>query len=480
MSEKNENILEDLKIDESTVNPFRYKKFNDKYLITNDFGFYYFLEPFQFKKYIEGELSRSSELFSNLVKYGFIKNEKNKSYLYSRIANKNSRLKTGPGLHIVVVTLRCNYNCIYCQASSKGMEKKELDMDVETAKKVVDRVFETTSKNITIEFQGGEPMVNWKVVKFIINYARGKESTTDKKVKFSLVTNLSLMNEKRFRFLTNNGVNICTSLDGPKELQNKNRPFPKGDSYQPIKKWINKSNNYNGVNKISALLTVSKFALDKPKEIIDEYRSFGYSHVHLRPLSNLGQSAGDAKNQIGYSPKKFMDYWRESMDYILDLNKKGELFVERGSKIMLTKILTNRDPGFTDLASPCGAVLGQVVYNYNGDLYTCDEGRMLEEDVFKLGNIDNISYEEMVNSDICKTMIDASILENQPCDLCVYKPYCGVCPVKNYAAEGTLFPNIQNTEWCKLKKSQLNYLFSKLEDEEYERIFKNWVKKRKH
>jgi radical SAM protein with 4Fe4S-binding SPASM domain len=145
---------------------------------------------------------------------------------------------------------------------------------------------------------------------------------------------------------------------------------------------------------------------------------------------------------------------------------------------MLTKILTDRDPGFTDLASPCGAVIGQVLYNYNGDLYTCDEGRMLEDDNnFKLGNVSDTSYEEMVTCDTCKTMISASTLENQSCDLCAYKPYCGVCPVKNYAHHNTLFPQMQNTDWCKVKKTQLNYLFSKLREDDNLEVFKKWVKK---
>ncbi len=476
---KNKIKFNNISIDEDKVNPFCYEKFEDKFLITNDFGYYYFLKTEDFKKFIKGELDEDSELYSELREKGFIKDLSKLDKLNQRYVKKKSFLKRGPSLHIVEVTLRCNYNCIYCQASSESMDKEELDMDVETARKVVDRAFETTSDSITIEFQGGEPLVNWEVVKFIVEYARGKEKNYNKDLRFALVSNFSLMDQEKFDFFIKNGVNLCTSLDGPEELNNKNRPYSKGNSYKEAVKWIKKYRKEKEKNKnmgnIGSLVTVSRYSLDKPKEIIEEYRSLGFQDIHLRPLSYLGHSGGENRKKIGYSTEEFMDFWKEAMEYILKLNKEGEYFSERGARIMLTKILTDRDPGFTDLSSPCGAVIGQVVYGYNGDLYTCDEGRMIDEDVFKLGSIENTSYEEMINSDTCKTMINASTLENQSCDMCVFKPYCGVCPVKNYALQGTLFPQMPNTDWCKLKKGQLSYLFEKLQDNKNKEIFKNWV-----
>lgn len=462
-------------IDNSKLNPFRYKKINSNYLITNNFGFYHFLKSSEFEKYISGEISQDSELFSDLSKKGFVRGEGDTEELLQRFATKRTRLNQGPGLHIIVVALDCNYNCLYCQADSGKSDTANLKMDKKTAKKVVDQIFETPVKKITIEFQGGEPMTNWDVVKFIINYTDKKRVYSDKKVEFSLVTNLSLMTEERFDFLIENNIKICTSLDGPQDLQNKNRPYSEGDSYEAVKKWVKKSKNIDRSKRINAIPTISKFSLDKPKEIIDEYREIGYPGIHLRPLSNLGRSGGEASDLIGYSAEEFIDYWQTSMDYILKINKTGDLFSERMATIMLTKILTDKDPGYTDLSSPCGAVIGQVLYNYNGDLYTCDEARMIDDDTFKIGNIDNISYEDMIDSDTCSMVVNASILENQPCDFCAYKPYCGVCPVKNYALEGTLFPNIKSTEWCKLRTAQMDYLFEKLQNKVNKYIFKAWV-----
>ncbi len=163
------------------------------------------------------------------------------------------------------------------------------------------------------------------------------------------------------------------------------------------------------------------------------------------------------------------------MDYIVDLNLRGKKFQERGSRIMLQKILTDRDPGFLDLRSPCGAGIGQMLYNYNGKVYTCDEGRMIGDDTFLIGDVNQNSYKEMISHDTVKSMCVASLLDNLSCDNCVYKPYCGVCPVLNYALYGDVFTSLPNNEKCQLQQGVLDYLFEKLQNKRIKNIFETWV-----
>lgn len=462
---------------------FNFKEFGNDYLITNDFGNFEFLTKEEFQSFLSG-LNEEDPLYLNLYEKGFIKRDLSQmDDLVKRYASRKASLLSGPSLHIIVTTLRCNYNCIYCQASAKSMKKEGLDMDKKTAKKVVDRIFQTTNKNIVIEFQGGEPMANWEVVKFIINYARKKEQESNKEVDFSLVTNLSLMTDKKMNFLIEKRVGICTSLDGPKKVHNKNRPYSEGDSYKIAVEWINKYEKRRkklkekgvDITRINALVTISKFSLSYPKEIVDEYAKLGLRGIHLRPLSYLGYSSGAAKNKIGYSVDEFLDFWKKAVEYIVKLNNLGVIFFERQARIMLKKILTAQDPGYTDLSSPCGAIIGQVLYNYDGNLYTCDEGRMTGDDTFKIGHIDDVSYEEMIQCPLAQSMLSASTLENQACDNCVYSPYCGVCPVKNLSHYGTLFPKIKETEWCKLHTGQFDYLFTKLRDKKFKKVFNEWL-----
>jgi radical SAM protein with 4Fe4S-binding SPASM domain len=275
-------------------------------------------------------------------------------------------------------------------------------------------------------------------------------------------------------------VNICTSLDGSEKIHNKNRPWAKGNSYQKTTYWIKRikeklsGSKIPAASLISALVTVSKNSLKYPKEIVDEYLKWGFLGIHLRPLTYFGFAAATKRN-IDYSAKEFIVFWKKAMDYIISINEKVKPFQEREARIMLQKILTSNDPGYTDLASPCGAALGQIVYNHDGNIYTCDEGRMLRDDTFLLGDVEKNEYESIVLNKKVKTMLAASCLENTTCDSCVYKPYCGICPIRNYIYYGNLFPQIKNTDWCKIKTAQFNYLFDELKDKKTREIFEKWV-----
>ena len=119
---------------------------------------------------------------------------------------KNQFLSYGPVLHIIIVTLRCNHKCQYCHAAAAPMSAKHFDMTRETARSTVDTIFQSPSPDITIEFQGGEPLLNWEVVQFTIEYAKEKAKEKAKTVRFALVTNLSLMNEEKCEYLLSQNV----------------------------------------------------------------------------------------------------------------------------------------------------------------------------------------------------------------------------------------------------------------------------------
>lgn len=384
----------------------------------------------------------------------------------------------GTSLHIIVVTLRCNYNCIYCQASSRNLKSKGFDMNKKTAKAVVNTIFQSPNPEITIEFQGGEPLTNWPIVKFIVEEAEKKNQKAKKNLLISMVTNLSLMDEEKYDYIVKHHISVCTSLDGPEKLHNLNRPFAKNNSYQATTSWIKKFKEKEkkdpSLYQLSALVTISKFSFKYSQEIIDEYLKWGFRGIHLRPLSLLGLS-GKFKDSLDNSAKEFLEYWRKSMDYIIDINLKGEFFWERGSAIMLKKILDDVDPNFLDLRSPCGAGIGQMLYNYDGKVYTCDEGRMLGEDTFVLGNVLKNNYKELISHPNLRAVCQASILENSACDYCAYKPYCGVCPVSNYALYGELFAPMANDYRCQINMGMLNYLFEKLQNDKIKVIFKKWL-----
>lgn len=111
-------------------------------------------------------------------------------------------------------------------------------------------------------------------------------------------------------------------------------------------------------------------------------------------------------------------------------------------------MLTNRDPNFLDERSPCGACVGQVAYNYDGKIYSCDEGRMLGRmgiHDFQMAEVTadpKQTYQDMIESDTTKIMVQASTLDGLPgYNDDVYKPYIGVCPIHSFKTTGNIYPN---------------------------------------
>ena len=469
--------IDKIKINKEKVGFFRFKKLNDFYLLTNDVSFIQLSEQ-EFKNFLEGTLNKKEDVYRRLMEKGFIKNKVLVNEIVKKYRNKNSFLfYPGIGLHIIVVTKRCNQLCVYCQAGSSELQK-DYDMTKETAKKVVDIIFQSSNPFIRIDFQGGEPLLNWEVVKFIIEYAKEKNKTFKKKLSFGIVTNLSLMTDEIYKFLISAGVCVCTSLDGPAHVHDKNRPFPNGKgSYKGVASWIKRSAKFFGSRQISALPTITKYSLEHIEDVIDEYIKFGMVSIHLRELSYLGRSSGEKnKEEFGYTAEEFVSGWKRGLDYIIQKNKEGINIQERLTGIILGKILALRCRSFIDLRSPCGSGISVLSYFYDGSIYACEAARMLKDDNFLLGTVDN-TYNEIVSNKKIKTIVTYSVLDNYSCNECVYKPYCGICPVQNYFIYNNSFPNIRATDKCKIHSAMFNYIFLKMQDKETLEIFNKWITK---
>lgn len=470
---------------------FRFKKFDENsYLITNDTWKYNFLNKDEFKKFISGEVI-SEELNEKLLSNWFLKNEKYEDNQILDLVKKNSFLAYWPSLHIIVVTLRCNHKCRYCHAAAASDTASNFDMTIPMAQKVVDTIFFTSSPSLTIEFQWWEPLLNWDVIKYIVEYAEEKSQYLKKEIKFALVTNLTLMDEEKLEYILNHNINISTSLDWDEELHNYNRTFTSGNSFQKVIYWINRINklyeekqildNSNTPIKIWALLTVTKKSLKKHKEIINTYISLGLNWIFLRPLNPYWFASVDT-DELSYTNDEFMEFFRNAMDYIIELNKSSEKFLEMLSLIYLWKILWEYDPNYLDIRNPCGAWIWQVAYNYDWKIYSCDEWRMLGrmwDDNFLLTSIwedAEETYKNIIDSDTTKVLVQASTLDwlawyNDD----VYKPYLWVCPINSYKMNGNLFPNYKVDKKRDLDVRILDYIFEKLRDSENKSIFESWL-----
>jgi len=471
-----------IKINPQKVAFFRFKKLkNNKFLLTNDCGEFIILKEKEFKNFLKGEINETDPVYPILQEQGLIRDQINFPDLISKYQKKNLFLWQGPSLHIVVLTLRCGHKCIYCQASSRELGEKNLDLDIEKAKKAVDIIFKSPSKKIAIEFQGGEPLYNWSVLKFIVQYAREKNNIEKKDLELRLVTNFTQMDNKKLDFLVKNEVTLCTSLDGPEKLHNQNRIWPNGNSYRQTIKWLKvaqKVYKKKLENKFrpGAVVTVSRFSLKYPKEIVNEYLKQKIEALFVRPATPLGMAKERWAN-IGFSAQEYLKFYTKLLDYVIEYNLKNPKtrFHENFAKIVLAKILTEYDPNYLELRSPCGAGIGQLLYNYDGKVYTCDEGRMVGEDTFCLGDVKKNNYNDIISHHTVKNLCLASCLDGLVCDSCVYKPYCGVCPIYNYATYSNIFGQMPINERCKIHKGILDFIFERIQNKKIEKVFIKWA-----
>lgn len=382
----------------------------------------------------------------------------------------------GPSLHIFVVTNQCNLQCVYCQAQKSGMSTKGF-MTEETGIRAAEIALKSPGRYLSFEFQGGEPLLNFSVIKHIIEYTESHRG--NKNIEFTIVSNLTLLSDEILNFLLKHHVSICTSLDGPDFIQRHNRKsYGEYDSYARAVSGIRKIRQLGSAP--GAIETTTRYSLRYPKEIVAEYVSLGFHSIFIRPLTPLGFALADW-NQIGYTADEFLSFYKKCLSYVLALNKKGVRLKEQHAYIFLKKIFNHDGQNYMELRSPCGAGLGQIAYYYDGSIYTCDEARMAAElgnKAFKLGDVYHNTYADLIQNPVCKTVASASTLETIPgCVDCIYQPYCGTCPVVNFILDGNVFPKGINNFRCQIYKGILDYLFELIygNNPEIVKILHSWI-----
>jgi His-Xaa-Ser repeat-associated upstream radical SAM protein len=385
---------------------------------------------------------------------------------------------------MMVVTARCNCFCDYCHASSLDPEKENYDMIWETAKSTIDMIFRCPSPAIKIEFQGGEPLLNWDVVKQSVRYAKQLNKTAKRNLDFVICTNLILADDGVIDFCKQEGVMISSSLDGPKELHDNHRKSRDGSSsYDKFIANLSVVRRELGPEGCSALLTITRDNLHRLPEIIDHYIQLGFSGVFLRALNPYGYAVKNFSD-LGYSTEEFVNAFRGALKYIIELNLSGTRFTEYYTSLLLQRILTPFSTGFVDLQSPSGAGISGVIYDYNGEVYPADEARMLArmgDKKFLMGNVHTDSYSDIFDGKVIQDIIYKSCVEVMPeCATCCYQLYCGADPIRNYVETGDIVGSRPDSGFCRKHKGIFDIIFEFLDegDEKIVNLFWSWATRR--
>lgn len=456
--------------------PLRFGRISGgRVLVTNQTGEFAILERKTFDDLVGKTLPVGSPQYLDLKSKGFLSHGPGPAELRvvaSQLRTKKAFLEGGPKLHIFVPTLRCNQSCGYCQASRAGVQERGVDMTKETASAAIDLMLAVKSPHVTMEFQGGEPLLAFDMVSWMVDTAAERASASDKIINFVICTNLTLLEEDHLAFFKRYNVSVSTSVDGPAEVHDQNRPLNGAAAYSVVIANIHRCEKALGPGSVSALMTTTLRTLSKAREVIDEYVTLGQRSIFLRELNPYGYAAKTGK-ALGYHVEDFVSFYRESLMYILHLNRNGTFLAEGYTTTLLRKILTPFGVGFVDLQSPTGEGFGVVLYNHDGGVYVSDEARMLAEmgdRAFRLGLVSD-GYRELFFGEAMQCIAAAGVAEALPgCSDCVYVPYCGADPVRHYRTQGDLVGHRPSSSFCKKQKAIFGILFDLLADADDETL----------
>ena len=449
---------------------FRWGHVAGRVLVTNDAGDWAFLGDDEFADLLAGRVGEAHPRFAELQRKGMLRDGLDLDALAARVAQRSRNVRRGAYVHVVTVTLRGAHG-----ANGQAADAAALDMSLETAQQVAELALESMSPALTLELQGqgGEPLLNFDAVRHLVEVAqRRNKRSTGKQLTINLLTNFAAMSEERAEWLIANDVHVITSLDGPADLHDAIRGWKRGSAHADVVRWIDYfTRRYAELTRdpdqwhVTALLTVTRATLARGREVVDEYLARGLRSIQLQPL--LASRVDPAIwATVGYPIDAYLEFYRRTLDDILERNRGGVALHERTASIFLTKILTTDDAGAVDIQSPYGGGTAQVAYNVDGRVFPDDDARLVDamgDPLFALGHVRELALADLVKHSTVRAIAAASLLDAQPmCADCWNKPFCGFSPVQNYLTQGDLFGQRPRCLQCKEHMAVSRRLFELL------------------
>ncbi|TMI63706.1 MAG: His-Xaa-Ser system radical SAM maturase HxsB [Bacteroidetes bacterium] len=464
--------------------PFRFHQINEqKEVIVNEVGDFLIVPVGTAARITKKEIKKEEAIYADLFANFFISDKPIPALidvLATRYRTKKSFLESFTALHIFVVTLRCNHSCHYCQVSRVSENRNEFDISVDDLIAGIDHMFRSPSLSITMEFQGGEPLLAFNRIKYAVERALILNETFNKNLTFVICTNSTVFTDEILQFCKEHAIIISTSLDGPDFIHNANRPKSGAKSYDMVLEGIKRARTVLGKDKVSALMTTTKLSLQYPLEIINNYIENGFTNIFLRPISPYGFALKN-ENKNKYETELYLEFYKTGLNYILDLNKNGCFFTEDYTTIILKKILTPFPVNYVDLQSPAGMINNVIVFNYDGNVYATDESRMLAENsdfTFRLGHVRD-NYNSLFFGN--KSKFFSQFWSNESlagCSDCGFQSYCGADPVFHYASQGDFEGYRPESDFCRKNMEIIRYLFDLIDKngKELLPILYSWIK----
>lgn len=318
------------------------------------------------------------------------------------------------------VTHSCNLSCKYCFEQSGAYNPNEQSMSIETAKKCIDYWYERINKNqniYDIVFFGGEPLLNQEVICFSVEYINNLLKELKGKVRYSITTNGTILNDKLINLFTNNTFQINISIDGIKRIHESNRPFKSGAS--TFDRVLESLKELNGkVTKLSAFICLTKNDIPYFKQSVLWLWNNGISNVY-------GNLVFGKEQIYEYDDYACFD------EQIKELAEISFINIVNGNQYVYTPFIESIK-AISRKKYTCSCYLWQngiFIFSPSGDAYKCY--RFIGDERFKLGNIED-SQLNLLSKNIKKQKIEK-------CSGCWYQLYCGDgCPYEHDIYNGNI------------------------------------------
>jgi uncharacterized protein len=306
----------------------------------------------------------------------------------------------------------CNLRCSYCFAGTGEYMGHRSLMSLEVGKKAVDFLIENSGnrRNLEVDFFGGEPLMNFDVVKGIVEYAREKEKESNKNFRFTITTNGILLDEEKRAYINENMHNVVLSLDGRKEINDEVRKRIDGKgSYDRILPLIKKMVDERGEKDYYVRGTFTRKNLDFSADVL-HLADLGFDQISVEPVVAAKDSGLDIRNE---DLKAVCDeYERLAKEYV-DRRKNGQWF-----NFFHFMIDLEGGPCIAKRLRGCGSGTEYLAVTPEGELYPCHQ--FVGHKEFNLGNV----YDGLNGNPIREIFSDTNVYTKPQCDSCWAKFYC--------------------------------------------------------
>ena len=321
----------------------------------------------------------------------------------------------------------CNLACRYCFAEEGEYHGRRALMSFEVGKKALDFLIANSGnrRNLEVDFFGGEPLMNWDVVKQLVEYGRSKEEEYNKKFRFTLTTNGVLLNDEVMEFCNREMGNVVLSLDGRPEVNDKMRPFRNGKgSYELIVPKFQKFADSRNQNNYYVRGTFTRENLDFSQDVI-HFADLGFKQMSIEPVVASPEEPYAIREED--LPKIMEEYDKLAVEYI-KRQKEG-----RGFNFFHFMLDLNQGPCVAKRLSGCGSGTEYLAVTPWGDLYPCH--RFVGEEKFLLGNVDD----GITNTEVRDEFKLCNVYAKDKCRDCFARFYCsGGCAANSYNFHGSI------------------------------------------